>query len=192
MRFGLFLVMVSILPAQVQPRQCATGGAFAAYPPGGKSPGPSDPRASTPAREKPGSPPRISSPVDAKTAAAEQEQTRVTPVQIQRLPGTGFQIVLSCSCGTVSFNALSAAANTQEVPILTGIGGNYRFEHVLIQEAEQFSSARVKGLTGSAGRPNIGADLITAFALKGDPSQQNFWYDRPGPLLLSGTYDLVF
>ena len=74
---------------------------------------------------------------------------------------------------------------------MTGVGGNYRFEHVLIQEAEQFNSARVKTLTVSAGRPNNGADLVPAFALKADPSPQNFWYDRPGPLQLSGTYDVV-
>ena len=194
MRIILLLVMLSIFPAQGQQRQCATSGAFAAIPPGGKDPvekSSSSSRTPALARERAGSPPQVPSPVDSKTAGADQEQTRVTPVQIQLHRPNGFQIVLSCSCGTVTYNALTAAANTQEVPILTGIGGNYRFEHVLLQEAEQFRSARIGTLTVSAGRPNTGADLIPAFALKADPSPQNFWYDRPGPLLLSGTYDLV-
>src|SRR5439155_17328305 len=134
----ILLVMVSIFPAQGQPRQCATSGAFAAIPPGGKDAASSNSRTPALAREKAGSTPPVSSPVDSKAAGADQEQTRVAPVQIQLHRPTGFQIVLSCSCGTVTYNALTAAANTQEVPILTGIGGNYRFEHVLLQEAEQF------------------------------------------------------
>jgi hypothetical protein len=169
MRMVLVLLMASTFPAQGQQRQCATAVAFAADLHGGKGAGS----------------------VDSKTAGDAQEQTKPTPVQIQLHRPIVFQTLISCSCGTVSYNALTAAANIQEVPILTGIGGSYRFEHVLIQEAEQFTSAGIKTLTVSAGRPNTGTDLIPAFALKGATSPRNFWYDRPGPLLLSGSYDIV-
>src|SRR5437016_5482034 len=119
MRIILLLVMLSISPAQGQQRQCATSGAFAAIPPGGKDhveKSSSNPRAGGPTRERSGSPPQVPSPVEAKTTGADQEQTRVTPVPIQLHRPTGFQIVLACSCGTVSYNTLTSAANTQEVP----------------------------------------------------------------------------
>lgn len=75
--------------------------------------------------------------------------------------------------------------------MLGGLTGQFRFDHVLIQEAVKFSSGIVNRLTVSVGRPNTDGEMISAFALKSDASPQNFVFEIPNPPVLTGTYDLV-
>lgn len=88
-------------------------------------------------------------------------------------------------------SVLNSASTTQEVPIFRELGGGFRFEHFLIQEAVQFVSTPGATLTVAAGRPGLGGELIPAFPLMSPASPQNFWFDRPTPPQIVGTYDLV-
>jgi hypothetical protein len=126
--------------------------------------------------------------------AAESPKQRVRPVwalaQIQpRRPAT--PPAVSCFCGTVDASTLTALSANQEVSILKGISGGFRFEHVLIQEAKQFVSAGVASLNVAVGRPGLRGELIPAFALMSASAPENFWFERPGPLQVTGTYDLA-
>jgi hypothetical protein len=96
-----------------------------------------------------------------------------------------------CRCGTVGANSLTAPANAQEIPILTGLAGTFRFDHVLVQETRRFSSDSVVSLLVGVGRANFGADVVSPFPLKSDSAPSNFWYERPTPPQLTGAYDLV-
>ncbi len=97
----------------------------------------------------------------------------------------------SCWCGTVDASSLTAAALSQEVLILTGLTGNFRFEYVLIQEARQFLSDSVSSLAVAASRPNTDGEIVPSFVLKSDAAPENFAWARPQPPVLNGTYDLV-
>jgi hypothetical protein len=55
----------------------------------------------------------------------------------------------SCRCGTVLAGSLIARSNAQEVSILAGLAGSFRFDHVLIQEISRFSSDSVSELDWS-------------------------------------------
>jgi hypothetical protein len=97
----------------------------------------------------------------------------------------------SCQCGTVSAAALTAKSNSQEVFIVTGLPGTFRFDHVLLQETRRFASDSVASLAVGVGRPNQGADIVSPFPLKSDTAPSSFWYERPAPPQLTGAYDLV-
>jgi hypothetical protein len=88
-------------------------------------------------------------------------------------------------------SALTSQSNSQEVPILTGLVGSFRFDHVLVQETARFVSDKVAGVVVGVGRAGSGADVVSPFPLKSDSAPGNFWYERPTPPQLSGTYDLV-
>jgi hypothetical protein len=121
------------------------------------------------------------SPVAAKGEAAQIQPRRPAPTK----PAP------SCQCGTVSAGSLTAKSNSQEVSILTGLPGSFRFDHVLLQETRQFASDSVASLVVGVGRPNLGADIVSSFPLKSDSAPSNFWYERPAPPQLTGAYDLV-
>ena len=125
-------------------------------------------------------------------AKPANSRLNVQPVlpQIQYRRPTGVPAV-SCWCGTVGANALTSEGSSQEVPIITGLAGNFRFDHILIQETKQFSSDVVSSLAVAAGRPNVGEDLVPEFALKSQQAPQNYAYEVPEPPVLTGTYNLV-
>ncbi len=87
--------------------------------------------------------------------------------------------------------SLTAKSNVQEVPILSGLTGSFRFDHVLVRETRRFTSTSVGSLVVGVGRPNGGADVLSPFALKSDSAPDNFSYERPAPPQRTGAYDLV-
>ena len=113
--------------------------------------------------------------------AAQIRQRRPAP-----LPSTG-----SCRCGTVGAGSLTAKSNVQEVPILNGLAGSFRFDHVLVRELKQWTSDSVGSLAVGMGRPNAGGDVLAPFSLKSDGAPDNSSYGRPVPPQRSGSYDLV-
>jgi hypothetical protein len=86
---------------------------------------------------------------------------------------------------------LTSSTLSQEVTVLTGLSGKFRFDHVLVQEAKHFSSDLVNRLAVSIGMPGSVADLISSFVLKSDLAPENFAFVLPNPPVLNGTYDLV-
>jgi hypothetical protein len=120
-------------------------------------------------------PPGRTSPV------AGQIRERRPPVR----PGT------SCRCGTVGAGSLTAKSSVQEVPILSGLTGSFRFDHVLLRETRRFSSDSVGSLAVGMGRQNGKADVLSPFSLKSDLAPDNFSYERPVPPQRTGAYDLV-
>jgi hypothetical protein len=79
----------------------------------------------------------------------------------------------------------------QEVPILNGLTGAFRFDHVLLRETRRFSSDSVGSLVVGVGRPNAGADVLSPLSLKSDSAPDNSSYERPVPPQRTGAYDLV-
>jgi hypothetical protein len=77
------------------------------------------------------------------------------------------------------------------VPILSGLTGGFRFDHVLLRETRRFSSDTVASLTVGVGRPNGKSDVLSPFSLKSDSAPDNFSYERPVPPQRTGAYDLV-
>jgi hypothetical protein len=96
-----------------------------------------------------------------------------------------------CSCGTVGAGSLTAPSNSQEVPILTGLAGSFRFDHVLLRETTRFSSDSAGTLDVGVGRSNLGADVVPRIPLKSASAPDSFWYGRPNPPQITGAYDLV-
>jgi hypothetical protein len=109
--------------------------------------------------------------------------------QIRQRPPA--QPAFSCRCGTVGANSLTAQSNSQEIPILTGLAGSFRFDHVLLQETARFSSNGAGSLVVSVGRAGFGSDVTSPFPLRSVSAPYNSWYERPGPPQLNGGYDLV-
>ena len=137
-----------------------------------------------------------SKPADAEvkqTGDTSKSRTDTAGVLAQIRPRRPFpiQLTVSCVCGSVDASALTATSTSQEIPIVTGIAGTFRFEHVLVQEVNQFAAAGVTSLNVSAGRPGNRGELIAPFALMSPASPQNFWFDRPAPPQITGTYNLV-
>jgi hypothetical protein len=122
-------------------------------------------------------------------AAKPASRSTVIPVlaQIRRSNG---QRTISCWCGSVGAAALIAANKTQQVTILPGLTGGFRFDHILVQESTRFQDGPAT-LSVSAGRPEAAAELVPPFDLKSEAAPQNFWFDRPAPPTLIGTYALV-
>jgi hypothetical protein len=127
----------------------------------------------SPAAAKPGT--------DVGHIAAQIQQRRPAPI---RPP-------LTCQCGAVGASSLTAQSNSQEVPILTGLVGSFRFDHVLVQETARFASDSVGSLVVGLGRVNLGPDVVSPFPLMSDSAPNHFWYERPTPPQLTGAYDLV-
>ena len=123
--------------------------------------------------------------------AQPRSQAGAVLPQIQPRRPFAYQPSISCACGTVDASLLTSSSTYQEVPVLKGIGGSYRFEHVLIQEAKQFVYTGVTTLNVAMGRPGSGGELIPAFPLMSAAAPQNFWFDRPAPPQIAGTYDLA-
>ena len=157
----LILVCVAIAGAQTQPVECAS---------------------------QTNAPDAVSS----KSAGGTADRQAVPGVaaQIQPRRAAPQRSTFTCRCGTVDAAALTAKANSQEVPVLTALPGSFRFNHVLLRESTQFSSTPSGTLSVAMGRPGNGTDVISPFTLR-NPVLNSFWYDRPGPPQLAGAYDLV-
>jgi hypothetical protein len=177
----LFAIAVS---AQSRSVQCTSAFAIAADPiPSGRT----SPAAAKAVMEPP-----------SKDAAAEPDSQSAKPrsnvgnvaAQIQ-LRRPGVPPSPWCRCGTVVAGSLTAPLDSQEVPILTGLAGSFRFDHVLVQETRRFSSDSVSSVDVGVGRAHLGADVVPPFPLKSDSAPDSFWNWRPNPPQLTGAYDLV-
>jgi hypothetical protein len=118
---------------------------------------------------------------------------------------TTSQRTIECASGTVSISggtwtypggtAAATAAVSQEIPIITGLNGNVRYEHVLIAEASIFTSGTITGLKASLGRPGATTndELLPQTSLMQSSGSAWFAADRPQPpvLLSSNTYSVV-
>ena len=160
-RTVLFLVCVAIAGAQIQSVEC-----------GGAEDTPSTASAKQPA------------------SAAYRQTAPGMAAQIRPRRAVPLRATVTCRCGTVDAAALTAKSNSQEVPVLTGLAGSFRFNHVLVRESTQFASNPPGALSVAVGRPGKGDDVMSPFALR-NPMANSFWYERPSPPQLSGAYDLV-
>ena len=109
--------------------------------------------------------------------------------------GTYLRVVYSrpdgCYTGTINYGSLSGTTLT-EVTLVSGVSADYRFDHILLQEATQFTSGTVTALTVSMGRSSVDTDLAPVFALMAATAPNNYWFDRPQPPYVSGgTYNIV-
>jgi hypothetical protein len=116
-----------------------------------------------------------------------------------------FQRMTECATGTVSLSGgtwtypggtvAAAAATSQEIPIITGLNGNFRFGHVLVSEATQIASGTVTATKVSVGRPGSTTDdeLLPQTIMMQSSGNAWFAFDRPQPPLLgaSNTYSVV-
>ncbi len=129
----------------------------------------------------------------ASTLAGKPEKSRgklqpVAPqIQFPRPPASSPS---GCWCGNVTAGSLTSATASQEVPMISGLAGTFRIEHILIQETQRFASELVNRLAVTA-RPKVGEDFISEFELKSETAPQNFAHERPVTPPLSGTYDLI-
>ena len=133
----------------------------------------------------------VAAKAQASPAGQSAQHTTNVALQIQLNRTTPGLPSPSCRCGTVDARSLSAKANSQEIPILTGLAGGYRFDHILVRETAKFTSSSVTKLSVGVGRANLGADVISPFPLMSAYAPNNYWSDRPVPPQLSGAYDLV-
>jgi len=137
--------------------------------------------ATTTATAAQGSADRTSRLMPATSVAAQIAQRRPVPVRSTS----------SCQCGRVQATSLTAKSASQQVPILTGLSGSFRFDHVLLRETEAFGGSEPGKVTVGVGRANGSADVITPFPLRNATAPWFFWYERPSPPQLAGAYDLV-
>jgi hypothetical protein len=174
----LFAIAVS---AQSRSVQCASS-AIAADPiPSGRT----SPAAAKAVMEPPSKDPAEP---DSQSAKRRPDVGNVAAqIQLRRPP---IRPLSSCRCGTVVADSLTARSISQEVLMLPGLAGSFRFDHVLVQEIGQFSSDSVSSLNVGVGRAHLEDDVVPRFPLKSDSAPDNFWYQRPNPPQVTGAYDL--
>jgi len=174
----LFAIAVS---AQSRSVQCPSSAIAADRMPSGRN----SPAAAKAVMEPPS---KDSAEPDSQSAKPRPDVANVA-AQIRRPPG--IRPVSSCRCGTVVAASLTARSNSQEVLMLPGLAGSFRFDHVLVQEIGRFSSDSVSSLHVGVGRAHLEDDVVPRFPLKSDSAPDNFWYQRPNPPQVTGAYDLV-
>jgi len=95
--------------------------------------------------------------------------------------------------GTVAFGALTSAAASQEITIMTGVSGQTRYQGILLSETTQFTGTT--GLTVSMGRPGNTTDSemtnSALFPLMISSGDQNYFSTRPIPPQITSTYSVV-
>ena len=160
----LFFAVSVIGYTQVKVGQCGAAPIFAS------NPGPTPPAG-----------------VAAKPGKGRADSPVLPQIRYPRPPGTP---ATSCWCGTVGAASFTSSDSSQEVPMITGLAGNFRLDHVLIQETMRFTTTVVNQLRVSV-RTKTGIDLISGFNLGSEITPQNFAYVVPTPVALTGTYDLV-
>ena len=121
-------------------------------------------------------------------AAAKTPDDGAAQIQMRRPP---VRSSFPCWCGIVGASSLTARSNSQDVPILTGIAGSFRFDHVLLQETTRFQSDSAGTLEVGVGRSNMGADVVPRIPLKSDSAPNSVWNWRPDPPQITGAYDLA-
>ncbi|MEO8595007.1 MAG: hypothetical protein ABI759_16935 [Candidatus Solibacter sp.] len=124
-------------------------------------------------------------------SADRQARAGAVATQIQPRRPAPFRPPFSCRCGVVDAGALTAKSEAQEVPIVTGLAGSFRFDHVLLRETARFSDADKGKVSVGLGRANRGADVISPLPLGNATAPHFFWYERPAPPQIAGAYDLV-
>ena len=92
--------------------------------------------------------------------------------------------------GTINYTALTSSDSTQEIAILSSVPANFRYHHVLIQEATQFTGTPT--LQVGMGTSGVGSDLLLPLMLTQATAPQSYSYDTPPPPALgTGAYNLV-
>ncbi len=179
------LLLASAVAAQSQSAPCGSPSAAAPDPlPSGRP---------TTVAAKAGAAPQSKDAVaePAVRSASARSGMPTVAAQIQPRPPAPVRSSFACRCGTVGAGSLTARSDSQEVPILTGLAGSFRFDHVLVRETTRFSSNDAGSLVVGVGRAGFGSDVVSPFALQSDSAPNNFWYERPTPPQLTGAYDLV-
>lgn len=125
--------------------------------------------------------------VAAKPGKGRADAPVLPQIRYPRPPGSP---VATCWCGTVGAASLTSGDSSQDVPMLTGLAGNFRLDHVLIQETTRFAATLVNQLRVSV-RSTTGVEIISGFNLGSEVTPQNFAYVIPSPVALTGAYDLV-
>lgn len=96
----------------------------------------------------------------------------------------------TCTTGSIPYTSLTAAATSQEITILSNQSAKFRYRHVMLQEATQFSGTPT--LTASVGTTGVDNDLLLPLTLKSGTAPQNYGYDTPRPPAVgTGTYNVV-
>jgi hypothetical protein len=114
-----------------------------------------------------------------------------------------FQRTTECATGTVSLSGgtwtypggtvAAAAATSQEIPIITGVPGKFRYGHVLVSETTQFASGSITTTRLSLGRAGATTndELLPQSPFMQSSGDAWFVADRPQPPQLTGSYSLV-
>jgi hypothetical protein len=103
---------------------------------------------------------------------------------------------VSLSGGTWTYpggTVAAAASNSQEIPIITGVPGKFRYGHVLLSETVQFTSGSVTLTKLSVGRggATTNDELLPQTPFMQSSGDAWFVVDRPQPPVLTGVYGLV-
>ena len=73
---------------------------------------------------------------------------------------------------------------------MTAVPARFRYHHVLVQEATQFTGT--PALQVGMGTSGVGNDLLLPLTLKQSTTPQNYGYETPRPPAVgNGTYNLV-
>jgi hypothetical protein len=100
---------------------------------------------------------------------------------------------ITCDTGTINYTSFGAVTS-QEITVVTGAPGTYRYTSVVISESTQFGGGSSTGLTVSMGRPGgndaelTGGVNIPLMISSGSANFQDF---VPPPPILTGNYNLV-
>ena len=125
--------------------------------------------------------------VDAPPVLPNGPQPPQTPVSGAILTGT----FVSCQGGWVGATDLKTPGASQEVTVLANVGGDWRIDHVLLCEIQQFAGPAGVTYTASAGRPGSNHDELTGTLLPLGVSGENCWYSRPTPPQFTAPYSVV-
>ncbi|MGD0777203.1 MAG: hypothetical protein ABSC05_30660 [Candidatus Solibacter sp.] len=181
----LLLLLAGFSAAQSQPSPCGSPSAAAA------APIPSGRPSSVAAKAAAASPLQDAAVEPAGQSANPRPAAGAVAAQIQPRRPAPTQLSVSCRCGTVAAMSLTAPSASQEVPILTALAGNFRFDHVLVQETTRFASDSAGSLVVGVARASFPPDVLSPFALESPSAPYNFSYERPSPPQITGAYDLV-
>ena len=99
---------------------------------------------------------------------------------------------INCDSGTVSYSSFGAVTS-QQITVLTGVPGTYRYTSVVVSESVQFAGGSSTGLTVSMGRPSNALELTGGvnIPLMISSGSGNFQYFVPPAPILTGTYNVV-
>jgi hypothetical protein len=102
-------------------------------------------------------------------------------------PQTG--ALMACWTGNVSSNDLKTPGHSQEITVLPYVGGDWRIEHLVLCEVQQFVGPAT--YTASMGRPGTNNYELTGTLMPLGVAGENCWYSRPVPPQFSSSYSVV-